>query len=109
MVYPHVFPCPELVMICAKNYDENRKAIVNKNTQDVILSITEYEFSNLLVVTWVAQKSNLHIDLENLVESYERLPANKKDSYVRGLMLSSSNFQSDHKPHYKFDIFSQWV
>ena len=30
--FPQVFPCLEFVIVCAKNYDENRKAIVNQNT-----------------------------------------------------------------------------
>lgn len=92
-------------MLYAENYDENRKAIVNKNTQEVIFSIIEIEFSNALGVTWLAQNSNVHIDLKNLAKSYERLLENRKDSYVRGLMLSPSNVQSDHKPPYKFNIF----
>ena len=69
------------------------------------MSIIETKFANALGVTWLAKNSNMHIDLENLVESYERLPESKKDSYVRGLMLSPSNLQSDHKPPYKFNIF----
>ena len=73
------------------------------------MSIIEIEFANALGVTWLAQNSNVHINLENLAESYERLLENKKDSYVRGLMLSPSNVQSDHKPPYKFNIFLQWV
>ena len=32
LAIPEVFPCPEIVMLCTKNYDENRKAIINKNT-----------------------------------------------------------------------------
>lgn len=45
LVVPEVFPCPKIVMLCAQNYDENRKALVNQNTQEEILSITESGFS----------------------------------------------------------------
>ena len=31
-------------MLCAQNYDENRKEIVNQNTREEILSITESDF-----------------------------------------------------------------
>ena len=32
LTVPEVFPCPEIVMLCTQNYDENRKEIVNQNT-----------------------------------------------------------------------------
>ena len=32
MALPQVFPCPKIVMLYTENYDENRKAIVNKIT-----------------------------------------------------------------------------
>ena len=32
LVVLEVFPCPKIVMLCAQNYDENRKTIVNQNT-----------------------------------------------------------------------------
>lgn len=41
LVFPPVFPCPKLVILYVKNHAENRKAIVNKNTQEVILSIRD--------------------------------------------------------------------
>jgi hypothetical protein len=41
MLLPEVFPCPEIVLICAENYDEERKTIVNKNNQEEILAITQ--------------------------------------------------------------------
>ena len=48
LAVPKVFPCPEIVMLCAQNYDENRKEIVNQSTQEKFLSITESEFFTLL-------------------------------------------------------------
>ena len=32
LIVPEVFPFPEIVMLCAQNYDENRKTIINQNT-----------------------------------------------------------------------------
>ena len=78
LAFPPVFPGLKHVMLCVKNYDENRKEIVNKNTQEVILSITETKFPNELGVTWLAQNSNMHINVENLAKSFERVPKNKR-------------------------------
>ena len=60
-------------MLYAENYDENRKAIVNKITQEEILPITESEFSSLLNLGFQQQQSNVHIDLGKLVDDYEKL------------------------------------
>ena len=47
IIVAEVFPCPKIVMLCAQNYDENRKEIVNQNTQEEILSTNESEFFTL--------------------------------------------------------------
>ena len=70
-------------MLCTKNYDENRKAIVNKITQEEILSITESEFASLLNLGFQQQQSNIHIDLGKLADDYEKLDAKQRDSYIR--------------------------
>ena len=47
-VVPKVFPFLEIVILCAPNYDENRKVAIKKNTQEEIVSISEREFCTLL-------------------------------------------------------------
>ena len=32
LAVPKVFPCLEIVVLCAENYDENKNEIINKNT-----------------------------------------------------------------------------
>ena len=67
MALPQVFPCLEIIILCAEYYDENRKEI----TQEEILSITESEFASLLNLGFQQQQSNIHIDLGKLVDDYE--------------------------------------
>ena len=62
-------------MLCAKNYNENRKAIVNQNTQEEILSITESEFFTLLELGLGFKEKifNKHIELDKLAQDYDKL------------------------------------
>ena len=95
-------------MVYAKNYDENKKAIVNKNTQEEILSISKSEFASLLNLGFQQQNLNVHIDLGKLAEDYEKLDAKQRDCYIRGI-TSGSSMSPDHKPPYDYDIFVPWA
>ena len=68
LTVPKVFPCPKIVMLCTQNYDENRKAIVNQNTQGEILSIIQCEFFTLvdLGLGFRSESSNERINLDKL-------------------------------------------
>lgn len=109
MMLPKVFPCLEILMVCTQNYDEDRKAIVNKNTQEEILSISEGEFAHLLNLGFEAQNSNIHIDLGKLAKEYERIKANTKDSFIKGLTVCGARLDRNHKPPYDHNIFVLWV
>ena len=108
MALPQVFPCPEIVMLYTKNYDENRKAIVNKITQEEILSITESEFASLLNLGFQQQQSNVHIDLGKLADDYEKLDEKQRDSYIRGI-TSGCRLSPNHMPPYDFEFFVPWA
>lgn len=115
LAIPQVFPCPEIVMLCAQNYDGNRKAIVNQNTQEEILSITESEFLTLLDLGlgFRTESSKERIDLDKLAQAYDKLERHFQDSYIKGLIPSESTtsvtLDKDHKPPYPYDIFVPWV
>ena len=102
-------------MLCAHNYDKNRKAIVNQNTQEEILSIIESEFFTLLDLGlgFRTESSNEHIDLDKLAQAYDKLERSFQDSYIKGLIPSESTtsvtLDIDHKPPYQYDIFVPWV
>ena len=74
-VVPKVFPCLEIVMLCTENYDGNRKKIINRKTQEVILSITEREFCTLLDVGlgFKVESPNKHIEMDKLAQAYDKL------------------------------------
>ena len=117
LIVPKVFPCPKIVMLCTQNYDENRKAIVNQNTQEEILSITESEFFTLsdLGLGFRIESSNERIDLDKLAQAYDKLERSFQDLYIKGLICSASTssvtvtLDKDHKPPYQYDIFMPWV
>ena len=100
-------------MLCAQNYDENRKAIVNQNTQEEILSITESEIFTLLDLGlgFKMESFNECIDLDKLTRAYEKLERFFQDSFIKSLInLESSTTITftlviDHKPPYQYDIF----
>ena len=111
LAVPKVFPCPKIVMLFAENYDENRKAIINKNTQEVILSITENEFCTLLDVGlgFKVESPNECIEMDKLAQAYDNLERGFQNSYINGLLnLEPSNdhtrvtvaLDKDHKPPY---------
>ena len=102
-------------MLCAQNYDENRKAIVNQNTREEILSITKSEFFTLLDLGlgFRIESSNECIDLDKLAQAYGKLKRGFQDSYIKSLIPSESTtsvtLDIDHKPPYQYDIFEPWV
>ena len=75
LVVLKVFPCPEIVMLCTQNYDENRKEIVNQNTLEEILSITKSEFFTLLDLGlgFTPKHFNECIELDKLAQTYEKI------------------------------------
>ena len=102
-------------MLCTQNYDENRKEIVNQNTQEEILSIIESEFFTLLDLGlgFRTESSNERIDLDKLAQAYDNLERSFHNSYIKGLIPSESTtsvrLDKDHKPPYQYDIFVPWV
>lgn len=109
MVLPEVFPYPDFVMLCTENYDEDKKAIVNKNTKEEIISINVGEFSRLLNLGFEAQNSNIQIDLGKLVENYESLDSSHRDSFIKALIKCGTQLDQNHKPPYDSNIFVSWV
>ena len=102
-------------MLCAQNYGKNRKEIVNQNTQEKFLSITEREFFTLLDLGlgFKPESFNENIDLDKLAQAYDKLERVFQDSFIKGLTnyesSTSVTLDIDHKPPYQYDIFVPWV
>lgn len=70
MMLPEVFPCPKFIMACTQNYDVNGKAIIRKDSEEVVLHITAEGLGKLLGFT-AEDFGLIPNDLEILVSQYE--------------------------------------